>query len=191
MKFIIFILFLIITIMATTLLSEEKYKEPSFKLIESKNNIEIREYGQYIVAKTTIKPEKVELENNMFRVLASYIFGGNEQNQSIPMTAPVTTFEDENSYNMLFYMLNSDDISDLPKPLDQNITFENFILGKCAVISFSWFVNDKKINKYQNKLKKFLKDNNYTQQSPFMLNRYDSPWKLPFMRRNEVLVKIQ
>ena len=88
-------------------------------------------------------------------------------------------------------MLNSDNINELPKPLNQNITFENFTLGKCAVISFSWFVNDQKIKKYQNKLKKFLKDNNYIQKSSFMLNRYDSPWKLPFMRRNEVLVKIQ
>ena len=132
MKFIIFILFLIITIMATTLLSEEKYKEPSFKLIESKNNIEIREYGQYIVAKTTIKPEKVELENNMFRVLASYIFGGNEQNQSIPMTAPVTTFEDENSYNMLFYMLNSNETLDgFFENVKQNLLSGGYFIGTC------------------------------------------------------------
>ena len=53
------------------------------------------------------------------------------------------------------------------------------------------FINDRKINKYQNKLKKFLKDNGYIQKSPFMVNRYDPPWKLPFMRRNEVLVQIQ
>ena len=60
----------------------------------------------------------------MFRTLASYIFGGNEANVSIPMTAPVTTFRNIDSYDMLFYMLESERIQQLPKPSGQNITFE-------------------------------------------------------------------
>ena len=107
------------------------------------------------------------------------------------MTAPVTTFKDSNNYNMLFYMLNSKDIEDLPNPSGQDITFEKFNLGKCAVIRFSWFVNDRKITKYENRLKKFLNKEGYEPISPFMINRYDSPWRLPFMRRNEILVKIK
>ena len=180
------ILFLFITM----LISEEKYKEPAFKLIERHNNIEIRQYGEYIIAKTVIPIQKKDSENNMFRTLASYIFGSNEKNQSIPMTAPVTTLETNDTYEMLFYMLESDRIEDLPNPSNQNITFEKFNLGKCAVISFSWFVNEKKIKKYQNELNKFLTSNGYRPTSPFMVNRYDPPWKLPFMRRNEILVKI-
>ena len=132
------------------LLSEEKYKEPIFTLLERQNNIEIRQYGEYIVAKTAIPIEEKETENNMFRTLASYIFGSNEKNKSIPMTAPVTTLENNNTYEMLFYMLESDNIKDLPNPSGQNITFEKFNLGKCAVISFSWFVNDRKINNQKN-----------------------------------------
>ena len=173
------------------LLSEQKYNEPSFILLDAQDNIEIRQYNEYIVAKTSISLNNNESDNNMFRVLASYIFGKNEKKQSIPMTAPVTTFENDTSQNMLFYMLNTEDINTLPNPAGQNITLEKFSLGKCAVISFSWFVNDKKINKYTNKLQKFLDDNGYIQQSPFMVNRYDPPWKLPFLRRNEILVKIK
>ena len=183
MKLIIIILF------SSMLFSSDKYKEPSYALLEKDNNIEIREYGSYIVARTSINVNDVE-ENNMFRTLASYIFGSNEKNQSIPMTAPVTTLETNDTYEMLFYMLESDHIEDLPNPSNQNITFEKFNLGKCAVISFSWFVNEKKIKKYQNELNKFLTSNGYRPTSPFMVNRYDPPWKLPFMRRNEILVKI-
>ena len=84
----------------------------------------------------------------------------------------------------------SNDIKDLPSPSGQDITFEKFNLDKCAVIRFSWFVNNRKIIKYKRKLQKFLDDNEYKATSPFMINRYDSPWKLPFMRRNEILVKI-
>ena len=173
------------------LLSEQKYREPSFLLLDTKDNIEIRQYNEYIVAKTSISLKNNENDDGMFRVLASYIFGQNEKKQSIPMTAPVTTFKNDSLQNMLFYILDTEDINTLPNPSAQNITLEKFSLGKCAVISFSWFVNDKKINKYKNKLKKFLDDNGYIQQSPFMVNRYDSPWKLPFLRRNEVLVKIK
>ena len=180
-----------LTILTTMLLSKNIYKEPSYNLLSKKKNIEIRQYSEYIVAKTTVSLNNgKELENNMFRTLASYIFGRNQNSQNIPMTAPVTTFKDNDNYNMLFYMLNSNDIKDLPSPSGQNITFEKFNLDKCAVISFSWFVNDRKIIKYKNKLQNFLDDNGYKAISPFMINRYDSPWKLPFMRRNEVLVKI-
>ena len=105
---------ILIVIFFTMLSSKDKYKEPSFTLLESKGNIEIRQYSEYIVAKTSIIKNNIESDNNMFRVLASYIFGGNEKNASIPMTAPVTTFEDNESYSMLFYMLESDKIKDLP-----------------------------------------------------------------------------
>ncbi len=182
--------FIILLTLSSILLSEEKYKEPQFILLDRKDNIEIREYGNYIVAKTSIPLESAKTENNMFRVLASYIFGDNQKNKKIPMTAPVTTLENNNSYEMIFYMLESENIEDLPLPNAQDIIFETMSLGKCAVINFSWFVNDNRINKYQKQLEQFLEKNGYKTQSPFMVNRYDPPWRLPFMRRNEVLVKI-
>ena len=182
-----FILFLFLTI----LLSENNYKEPDFILLESNGRVEIREYGEYIVAKTSVPLKQKYSENNMFKTLASYIFGDNQKNQNIPMTAPVTTFRNIDSYDMLFYMLESDSIKQLPKPSGQNITFEKFNLGKCAVISFSGFVNSYKIRKYEKKLHRFLKKNNYTPISSFMVNRYNSPYVWPWNRRNEVLVKIK
>ena len=172
-------------------ISEKTYKEPSFKLIKKSNNIEVRQYDENIIAKTSIPLSADQSDNNMFRVLASYIFGKNEKQQQIPMTAPVTTFKNSESYDMIFYMLNVNSIEDLPRPMNENIQFEKLNLGKCASISFSWFTNDFKIKQYQKQLKRFLKNNGYTQASPFMLNRYDSPWTLPWNRRNEILVKIK
>ena len=130
-----FLLFLFFTILH----SETNYKEPDFILLDVSGGVEIREYGEYIVAKTSVPLKQKYSENNMFRTLASYIFGDNQKKQNIPMTAPVTTFKNIDSYDMLFYMLESDSINHLPKPSGQNITFEKFNLGKCAVISFSVF----------------------------------------------------
>ena len=96
-----------LTILTTMLLSENIYKEPNYTLLHKKKNIEIRQYSEYIVAKTTVSLNNGrELENSMFRTLASYIFGRNQNSQNIPMTAPVTTFKDDDAYNMLFYMLD-------------------------------------------------------------------------------------
>tara|TARA_B100000579_G_scaffold437926_1_gene470004 strand:+ start:17319 stop:17837 length:519 start_codon:yes stop_codon:yes gene_type:complete len=172
-------------------MSEEKYKEPKYTTLEKINNIEIRQYNEYIIAKTSIPINQNKSDNNMFRTLASYIFGNNERNENIPMTAPVTSFKDDNTYNMMFYMLDAKSIDELPLSLNNNIIFETLNLDKCAVISFSWFVNDKKINNYQNKLQNFIEENGYIKSSPFMLNRYDPPWTLPFLRRNEIIVQIQ
>ena len=182
-----FLLFLFLTILH----SETNYKEPDFILLDVSGGVEIREYGEYIVAKTSVPLKQKYSENNMFRTLASYIFGDNQKKQNIPMTAPVTTFKNIDSYDMLFYMLESDSINHLPKPSGQNITFEKFNLGKCAVISFSGFVNSYKIKKYEKKLSRFLKKSKYTPTSSFMVNRYNSPWVLPWNRRNEVLVTIK
>ena len=182
---------ILVIFLGTIMLSEQKYKEPTYQVLKKNGNIEIRDYDSCIVAKTSKQTKNQESDSNMFRVLASYIFGGNSKKQSIPMTAPVTTFNDNESYTMIFYMLEAVNVDDLPKANNKNIKFEVFDLGKCGSISFSWFVNDKKIDRYRDKLLAFLIKEGYTYKSSVIVNRYDSPWKLPFMRRNEILVQIQ
>ena len=183
--------FCLIIIILSFSMADQKYKEPQFALIEKTDNIEIRQYNECVVAKTSIPLNDTEEDNNMFMVLASYIFGENEKKQNIPMTAPVTTFKNNNSYDMIFYMLDADNIEDLPMPSGQDIVFEKLNLGKCAVVNFSWFTNKSKIEKYKLILEKFIEENKYEKLSPFMVNRYDPPWRLPFLRRNEILVQIK
>ena len=170
--------------------SGEKYKEPSYQLLEKINNIEIRQYKEYIVAKTSMPNNVHASDNLMFRTLASYIFGKNAKQEKIPMTTPVSTYVSNDQYNMLFYMLNYKEINNLPKTSDQNIIFEKINLDKCAVIIFSWYTSKDKINKYKNILTDFIKNHGYTTKGPFFLNRYNDPWTLPFLRRNEILIKI-
>tara|TARA_B100002051_G_scaffold81683_1_gene77988 strand:+ start:1692 stop:2279 length:588 start_codon:yes stop_codon:yes gene_type:complete len=173
------------------LVSEQFYKEPSFDILKKSKNIEVRIYKENIIAKTSVPLSDERIDNSMFRTLASYIFGENEKGQRIPMTAPVTTIKNEETYDMIFYMLNVENIEELPNPTNPNIEFEKLNLGKCASISFSWLTNDFRVKYYKKQLKKYIEDNGYTPISPFMLNRYDSPWTLPWNRRNEILVKIK
>ena len=68
-----------------------KLNQPEYDLIKQDGKIEIRQYSEYVIAKTSIKQAGMGQNNNAFRTLAGYIFGGNTNNQSIPMTAPVIT----------------------------------------------------------------------------------------------------
>jgi len=182
---------IIIIFFLNMLVSEQFYKEPSFDILKKSKNIEVRLYKENIIAKTSVPIEDEKIDNSMFRTLASYIFGENERRQRMPMTAPVTTIKNEETYDMIFYMLNVENIDELPNPTNPNIEFEKLNLGKCVSISFSWLTNDFRVKYYKKQLKKYVEDNGYTAISPFMLNRYDSPWTLPWNRRNEILVKIK
>ena len=45
---------------------DDKYKEPNYTILKDYKNFEIREYGSYVVAKTSLHINTFE-ENNMFR----------------------------------------------------------------------------------------------------------------------------
>ena len=77
-----------------------KLNQPEYELIEKDGKIEIREYSKYVIAKSSIKQIEMNQNNNMFRTLASYIFGSNSKNQSIPMTAPVITQSTNTNYDL-------------------------------------------------------------------------------------------
>ena len=53
---------LILIIIFTSMIFSEKVKEPTYKVIKKEGDIEIREYGTYVVAKTSISKELTDLK---------------------------------------------------------------------------------------------------------------------------------
>ena len=94
----------------------DTYKEPAYELLNKDGRIEIRQYSEYVIAKTSIKNSNTEEDNNLFRRLGGYIFGNNVDNASIPMTIPVITKNDNTNYEMIFFMLDAKKPEDLPRP---------------------------------------------------------------------------
>ena len=169
----------------------DTYKEPQYNLIRKDGKIETREYSEYVIAKTSIEKANIEQNSNMFRVLAGYIFGGNADNQSIAMTAPVITQNDNSSYDMIFFMLNVNDPEDLPIPNNQNIVLEKMQLGKTVTISFGMWATEKRIAYYKNKLDAYIRKNDIQVISPIMVAQYNSPWTIPPFRKNELIYSIK
>ena len=163
-------------------------EQQNFKILNVIKNIEIREYPPTIYASVTIKNNN---SNNMFGILAGYIFGENENNQRIAMTSPVHMHQNnsEKSSTMSFVMPSEYKIEELSKPTDERIKIKKSVKKKYAAIFYTGYNNSEKFNKYKSELQSVLDKNNIkTVGNPVYLG-YDPPYKF-WNRKNEVLIEI-
>jgi hypothetical protein len=62
---------------------------------------------------------------------------------------------------------------------------------KRAVITFSGFYNAQKVSEKTMELEVWMKVRNLRASGTPHFARYNPPWTLPFMRRNEVMITVQ
>ena len=167
---------------------------PEYQLLEKSGQFEIRMYEPMIIAITNINSNYRESTYTGFRRIANYIFGENDQNMEIAMTAPVISSSPVNNdgiYDVAFVMPKKNSLSNLPEPNYDNIIIKEKNLGKMAVLRFGGWATEEKVIKYQEKLEKILIENRYTITGNFMVAQYNSPWALPPFRRNEIMAPIE
>lgn len=100
-------------------------KGPSYKTLVKDQKFQIRNYNKAIVAETIVESSHEEAGSKAFGILAGYIFGKNEKNQKIEMTAPVSQFQiAPGKYAVQFYMPHEWTLQTLPKPLDSRINLK-------------------------------------------------------------------
>ncbi|MDP7037313.1 MAG: heme-binding protein, partial [Candidatus Marinimicrobia bacterium] len=92
-------------------------ENPIYKLIDKRGDIEIREYQSMIIAVTQVSLPYRSAQSEGFRRIANYIFGGNDSQMEIAMTAPVISTEldgEKETYEVLFIMPREHQIENLP-----------------------------------------------------------------------------
>jgi len=169
-------------------------EEPEFLLLSKFPRFEIRKYFDSIQARVRVEDENWRGSTGGFRRIAAYIFGRNEGNQKIAMTAPVHMEEINNGTNesvtMKFVMPSDLDLNDLSKPDDPRIEMFKSVEKKYAAISYSGYNNQDKFIKYSQKLRDALLENNLSfTDNPIYLS-YDAPYKF-WNRKNEVLFELK
>ncbi len=180
---------LVVLVAALFVSTTSAIEEPTYSLVTSweSPDIEIRDYDSRILATTRM----TEGQNSGFRVLAGYIFGGNENEQEIAMTAPVQrTMPGEQEAEMAFVVPRAYSMEELPTPDDSRVEFREEPAYRAAVIRFSGWVNDKKAERYWQTLITFLEEQGIQPVGDPTLNQYNPPWTPPFMRRNEIIVAV-
>lgn len=166
-----------------------KIESPSYKVIKSFEDFEIRNYDAMVVAKTEIKSQAYEESSSSgFRTIANYIFGGNKENQQIAMTSPVIMEMGEKS-SMSFVMPEEHAIENLPEPNSKNVEIIQIQPKTYAVLEFTGYANDKKIKKHTKRLLQFMKAENLVPIGTIKYLGYNPPWQV-LGRKNEVAVEV-
>ena len=191
-------------------------EEPKYVLLEKSEPFELRAYAPLIVAEVKVDGDLDAASNQGFRLIAAYIFGKNQVSEKIAMTAPVGIESSDknksakiamtapvgiessksaegasNQWTVSFVMPAEYTLASLPKPLDPRVKIREVPAEKRAVITFSGFYNEEKVQEKTQALRDWMKTKNLKPNGEPQFARYNPPWTLPFMRRNEVMIRVQ
>lgn len=194
----------------TTLMATE---EPKFETLRTEGKMEIRRYAPLIVAETVVEGDMATASGTGFRRIASYIFGDNER---IAMTAPVVTepqnraekiamtvpvsiepqrddssaFAGARRWRIHFVMPSQYTLATLPKPLNPEIQLREIPARTFAALIYAGTTNEITAQEKTAELLAWLKAQQIEIIGSPQLARYNPPWTLPFLRRNEILQEI-
>ena len=189
-------------------------EEPNYTVLSQMDDFELRRYDKQLVAQTLVSGDQDSASREGFKVLADYIFGNNtaatggsskismtapvtmqpnnkksdSESQKIAMTAPVSMQQDDGKWRVQFTMPSKYTMQTLPKPNNPNITITEVPAQTYGVIKFSGLAGSKKVATKTEELQSWMQTQNLTITGEPELARYNPPWTLPFLRRNEVMI---
>lgn len=134
-------------------------EQPSYTVIRSLGDVEVRDYPPMIVAEVEVSGERKRAINAGFRMIADYIFGNNSPSKKIPMTAPVTQQAGENiamtapvsqqsaggAWRVRFVMPSGYTLETLPTPNNAAVKLVVVPAERFAVIRFSGLAGDEAV----------------------------------------------
>eukprot|EP00977_Amphora_coffeiformis_P008317 scaffold1879_cov178-Amphora_coffeaeformis.AAC.6 len=183
-------------------------EEPSYTVVRSTDDYEIRDYQAYTVASTsmttvddTVMTDNPALQGAAFNSLAAYIFGANRQQQVLNMTTPVTTTM---SGEMRFYLGSQN--NEIPEPLEEDeaksvyetdrIFIQEIPPCRLAVRRFPGFATEGEIRRQKKALLTALELDQVELDVPHgaavshVVFQYNPPYTFPVVRRNEIAVAV-
>ncbi|MBU3616989.1 heme-binding protein [Polynucleobacter sp. JS-Polo-80-F4] len=184
-------------------------EEPKYSVLEKEPPFEVRAYASMIVAEVQVDGDLDEASSQGFRLIAAYIFGQNQVSEKIAMTAPVMVEDQKQKsakiamtapvgiesnagkWTVSFVMPAEYTMETIPKPINPQVQLRQIPGVKKAVISFTGFYNQQKVAEKTLELEQWMKTRNLQAAGAPNFSRYNPPWTLPFMRRNEVMLNLR
>jgi hypothetical protein len=183
-------------------------EEPSYEVVREIEGLEVRAYAKRVIAQTRVAGDAKTASSAGFEILARYIFGGNEGRASIAMTAPVGQVregetiemtapvgqrkdpEDEDRWVVTFTMPAAYTLETLPKPLDARVELRELPARHVVVWRFSGAPRPAVVEQRKRQLVERVEAAGLVATGEVEYARYDPPWVLPLLRRNELWVEI-
>lgn len=189
------------------------YEEPTFSVVAEFERFEVRRYEPYIVAETIVAGDLRSSGNRAFRRLFGYISGDNRGDEKIKMTIPVSSYQPREPIDMggpmvsapadndaaagvteryayYFVMPSKWTLDTLPEPADDSIRLRRVPAATMAVREFSGNSSEKNYTTHRSILFDALEEAGIEPVGPAQFARYNGPFTLWFLRRNEAMVEV-
>lgn len=179
------------------------YEQQKFTVIDKIGEAEVRQYPQRVVAEVNDMKD----DNEAFMLLFRYISGQNNSNENVAMTTPVQVDKASmkiamtapvevskvgaSGVSMRFFLPQSFSGDSASKPNDPRIKILDLPEETFASLTYSGSGSDERFRSESDGLLKLLAGSKWKPLSPPSSLGYDPPFTIPFLRRNEVVVKVE
>ncbi len=191
---------------ACSVVGIRREEEPAYQVILLEGNNEVRRYAGFIVATTLVEGDYDTTSRIAFRRLFDYISGNNAKQQTITMTAPVLQEKErmamtmaapviqeatDQGWVMSFVMPKQFTMATIPVPGDPKVQLQQVAGKEIAVRSYTGWTSEQTISELGEELERWSKNQGFKAVSAPRSARYDPPWAIPFLRRNEIHLDVQ
>jgi hypothetical protein len=183
------------------------YEQPAYEVVSADGDFELRRYAPLLLAETVVEGEFTEVGGKAFRRLADYISGNNERRVKIAMTAPVsqrresetvaderTTFQSaagSGRYVFGFVVPSDFSVASVPAPTDPAVRIRQVPGRLMAVLRYSGGWSEERYRAEERRLMDMLEEKSLRPLGQPVFARYNSPFALWFLRRNEVMMQVE
>jgi hypothetical protein len=158
-------------------------------VVRADGALELRTYPALTVVETSMAPDG-KADDGSFMRLFGFISGQNQAKEKIAMTTPVFMTGNETNRTMAFVLPAKFKSGQAPKPADDALSLRELPAGEFAVLRFSGGRSAKHEAAALAKLQSWITTQGLKAQSPPVYGYFDPPWTPPFLRRNEVMLRI-
>lgn len=179
------------------------YEQLDYTVVDTMDGAEVRHYPPRVVAQV----DGMKDDNESFRLLFRYISGENSSDANVAMTTPVqvekasteiamtTPVEiskaTNESVSMRFFLPRSFTPESAPKPTDSRIRILGLPAETYAAVTYSGARSEERFRLESERLMEILAISKWKSISTPSFLGYDPPFAIPFLRRNEAIVKVE
>jgi hypothetical protein len=159
-----------------------------YEVLESDRGFELRSYPAHTLVTIQSGGDFSSASFGAFGYLAGYIGGNNQSGQNIAMTAPVLQEKTPHGYLVSFVL--PDGMTNPPAPIDSKLQLDSKAATVMAALRFSGPADQSLFEAKAQALRELCGTSGLVVISEPLYARYNGPWTLPMLRRNEVLLRV-
>lgn len=165
------------------------YESAPYSVVRASGKFELRDYPALTVVETPMARGS-DGSDGSFNRLFRFISGGNETKQKIAMTTPVFMSGGDTNATMAFVMPAKMKRAEVPRPSDESVKVRELAAGRFAVLRYTGGRNERNEAESLEQLRAWIKAEGLVEISPPVYGYFDPPWTPAFLRRNEVMLRV-